>query len=195
MENFKLFAVDNQKNANNIIEKLQIISLWQSIGAEINLVGSLKTGLLCKHCDIDFHVYSEKVSIVESFSVILRMLKLGKFKKYNFKNLLNTEEECLEWHLTYVDDSQNEWQIDVIHMPFNSKYHGYFEKVAERILAVMTEEQRDIILKLKYETPDDEKISGIEYYRAVIEGGVKTFKDFIQWRNNNPLSGILEWMP
>lgn len=182
-------------SAKNIIEKLQIVDLWQSVGAEINLVGSLKTGLLCKHCDIDFHVYSENVSIVESFYVILRIFKLGKFKKYNFKNLLNTEEECLEWHLIYIDDNHNEWQIDIIHMPFNSKYYGYFEKVAERILAVMTEEQRDIILKLKYETPDDEKISCIEYYRAVIEGGVKTFKDFIQWRNNNPLSGILEWMP
>ena len=56
MEN-PIFALaeKNQKRAKNIIEETNIINIWKSIGAEINLVGSLRMGLLLKHKDIDFH--------------------------------------------------------------------------------------------------------------------------------------------
>lgn len=36
----------NQKRARAVIDEARIIPIWESIGAEINLVGSLKTGLL-----------------------------------------------------------------------------------------------------------------------------------------------------
>ena len=195
MQEYRRISESNQQKAHRILEDLSIISLWQDIGAEINLVGSLKTGLLCKHLDIDFHVYTEKVTIAESFSVILKICKNPRVKKFRFKNLLNTVENCLEWHLTYLDDNDNDWQIDIIHMPKGSRYDGYFENFAKRLCEVMTEEERLAILRLKYETPDDEKIAGVAYYRAVIEGGVRTFEDFGRWRGENSLEGVLDWMP
>ena len=48
----------NQQKAWKIVENSGIIQAWESIGAEVNLVGSLRTGLLMKHRDIDFHIYS-----------------------------------------------------------------------------------------------------------------------------------------
>ena len=60
MQEYRRISESNQQKAHRILEDLSIISLWQDIGAEINLVGSLKTGLLCKHLDIDFHVYTGK---------------------------------------------------------------------------------------------------------------------------------------
>ena len=83
----------------------------------------------------------------------------------------------------------------MIHIIEGSRFDGYFEEVADRIAAVLTEETRNAILRLKYETPDNEKIMGIEYYQAVIAGGVRTFDEFIQWRKENPIMGILEWKP
>lgn len=80
-------------------------------------------------------------------------------------------------------------------MSKGSKYDGYFEKFAERLLSVMTDEERETILRLKYETPDDDKIAGVEYYRAVIEGKVRTLEEFNRWRAENSLTGISEWMP
>lgn len=80
-------------------------------------------------------------------------------------------------------------------MPKGSRYDGYFENFAKRLCEIMTEEERLAILRLKYETPDDEKIAGVEYYRAVIEGGVRTFEDFGRWRGENSLEGVLDWMP
>ena len=136
MEEYLQLACINQENARRVVTDLQIEKLWGEIGAEINLVGSLKTGLLCKHRDIDFHVYTEKVTIAESFSVILKICKNPRVKKFWFKNLLNTGEDCLEWHLTYLDDNGKDWQIDIIHMPKGSRYDGYFENFANRLCEI-----------------------------------------------------------
>ena len=151
MDIFLQIAKQNQSEAWEIIKKLDIEKVWKSIGAEINLVGSLKSGLLMKHLDIDFHVYSDIVSIEESFSVILELTKNSAVKKFTFKNLLNTEENCLEWHLFCNDEFNREWQIDIIHMPKNSKYYGYFENIAQKISAVLTPDMKNIILNLKYQ--------------------------------------------
>jgi DNA polymerase sigma len=48
----------NQQKAWKIIEDTKIIPAWESVGARVNLVGSLNTGLLMKHLDIDFHIYT-----------------------------------------------------------------------------------------------------------------------------------------
>ncbi len=195
MDNFLQIAKQNQSEAWKIIKKLNIEKVWKSIGAEINLVGSLKSGLLMKHLDIDFHVYSDVVSVEKSFSVILQLIKNPAIKKFTFKNLLNTDEKCLEWHLYYSDEFSNEWQIDIIHIQKDSKYYGYFEKVAERIISVMTEEMKNTILMLKYETPDNKKIMGIEYYQAVIADGIKSYIDFLSWHEKNKNNGIITWCP
>ena len=195
MDNFLQIAEQNQREAREIIKKLDIENIWKSLGAEINLVGSLKMGLLMKHLDIDFHVYTENVSISESFSAILKISKNPQVKSFRFKNLLNTDENCLEWHLIYTDESSRDWQIDIIHMPFNSKYYGYFENVAEKILSRLTDDSKRTILRLKYETPDNMKIMGIEYYRAVLDEGVSTFEKFAKFREFCPAEGIVDWVP
>ena len=46
----------NQQKAWEIIEKVNVIPIWERIGAQVNLVGSLRMGLLMKHRDIDFHI-------------------------------------------------------------------------------------------------------------------------------------------
>ena len=67
--------------------------------------------------------------------------------------------------------------------------------MADRIVSVLTPSMRESVLQLKYETPDDEKIMGVEYYRAVIEGGVRTYAQLTDWRREHPVEGIVEWMP
>lgn len=83
----------------------------------------------------------------------------------------------------------------MIHIIKGTTYDGYFERVAQRISEVLTDETRQAILCLKYETPETEKIMGILYYRAVLEGGVRTYEEFTQWMENNPTDGVIEWMP
>ena len=44
-------AARNTERAKQIVQATDIINIWKSIGAEINLVGSLKMGLMMKHRD------------------------------------------------------------------------------------------------------------------------------------------------
>ena len=186
-------AQANQQKALDIIEQCQIKQAWQSIGAQINLIGSLKMGLLVKHRDIDFHIYTPALDIAQSFVAMAQIAKNPKIVHIEYRNLLNEEDSCLEWHAWYQDEE--EWQIDMIHIVQGSKYAGYFEKQAERILEVMSEQQRETILRLKFETPNEIKIAGIEIYQAVIESGITTFDELQQWRANRVQNGIIEWIP
>ena len=58
MENIFEIAAANQQRAREVIRDSRLEEAWRSVGAEPNLVGSLRTGLLMKHRDIDFHIYS-----------------------------------------------------------------------------------------------------------------------------------------
>lgn len=188
-------AQRNQQKAREIIKATNIISIWEGVGAKINLVGSLPTGLLMKHKDIDFHIYSSPLLLTDSFRAMAALAENPSIKKIECTNLLHTVEACVEWHAWYQDEDDELWQMDMIHIQGGSRYDGYFEKVAERISQVMTDEMRETILRLKYETPEEEKIIGVEYYRAVIEGGVRSYAELEEWRRRHPVTGVVEWMP
>lgn len=185
----------NQQKAWKIVENSGIIQAWESIGAEVNLVGSLRTGLLMKHRDIDFHIYSSLLSLSGSFQAMAKLAENPFIRKIECVNLLHTIEECVEWHAWYQESDDELWQIDMIHIRKGSRYDGYFEKVAERIGQLLTDETRLAILQLKYETPETEKIIGVEYYQAVIRDGIRNYADFQEWRKQHPVTGVVEWMP
>lgn len=188
-------ALRNTENAHQIIQKTGIIKLWESIGATVNPVGSLSMELLVKHLDIDLHLYTPTIEIGKDFSVMSRLAALPSIRKIEYGNLLATEERCLEWHAWYEADDGEIWQLDMIHIERGSRYDGYFERQARRIAAALTDETRNTILRLKWETPEEEKIAGIEYYQAVIRDGVRDYDSFMKWRMEHPLTGVVEWMP
>ena len=188
-------AKRNQQKAWESIEDTRIVRIWEGIGAKVNLVGSLRTGLLMKHRDIDFHIYTSPLDLSASFRAMAELAENTSVKKIEYTNLLHTAEACIEWHAWYQDMEGELWQMDMIHIQEGSRYDGYFERVAERISAVLTDEMRLAILKLKYETPDTEKIMGVEYYQAVIQDGVRSYPEFEEWRRLHPAVGVVEWMP
>ena len=188
-------AKRNQQKAWEIIEDTRIVRIWEGMGAKVNLVGSLCTGLLMKHRDIDFHIYTSPLDLSASFRVMAELAENTSVKKIEYTNLLHTVEACIEWHAWYQDMEGELWQMDMIHIQEGSRYDGYFERVAERISAVLTDEMRLAILKLKYETPDTEKIMGVEYYQAVIQDGVRSYPEFEEWRRLYPVVDVVEWMP
>lgn len=188
-------AKRNQQKAWEIIEDTRIVRIWEGIGAKVNLVGSLRTGLLMKHRDIDFHIYTSPLDLSASFRAMAELAENTSVKKIEYTNLLHTAEACIEWHAWYQDMEGELWQMDMIHIQEGSRYDGYFERVAERISAVLTDEMRLAILKLKDETPDTEKIMGVEYYQAVIQDGVRSYPEFEEWRRLHPAVGVVEWVP
>lgn len=195
MRDILALSKKNQKRAWEIIQDTNVIGIWESIGATVNLIGSLKLGLMGKHCDIDLHIYTSPFNQADSFKAIAQLAEHPSIKRIEYFNFLEEEDACISWHAWLEDIDGAIWHIDMIHIVQGSRYDGYFEKVAERIATILTDEMRNTIIQLKFETPDNEKIMGVEYYRAVIEGNVQTFDEFMNWRKANPVEGILEWMP
>lgn len=184
-----------QRRAWDVIRLTNVMDIWASHGAEVNVVGSLSMGLMMKHLDIDLHVYSSPLTLKTSFDAMSQVAECPGITKIECHNLLSTEEACVEWHAWYNNGMDGTWQIDIIHILKGSRYDGYFERMAERIKAALTDETRLAILRLKAETPDNEHIMGVEYYQAVLKYGVRTMPEFIEWRNAHPVNGILEWTP
>ena len=187
-------AKQNQEKAWQVIKNTNIIQIWEDAGAKINLVGSLRTGLLMKHRDID-SIFIITLEPSGQFSGNGQTSRESVYQKIECANLLHTSEACIEWHAWYQNEENELWQMDMIHIREGSRYDGYFEKVAQRISEIMTDEIRETILRLKYETPETEKIIGVEYYQAVLRDGVRDYSGFKEWRKQHPITGVVEWMP
>ena len=188
-------AESMQKDAWQVIHDTKIIDIWSSIGATINLVGSLKMGLLINNRDIDFHVYTTPFNLSDSFSAMARLAENKRIKTINFCNLIEAEDKCVEWHAFYEDKHGRTWQIDIIHILNESVYAGHFEEVAKRISAVLTPEIRANILRIKNSIPIEKKVMGIQVYKAVIEHGIQDIDSFWAWKEQNPDDGIITWIP
>lgn len=101
-------AKQNQEKAWQVIKNTNIIQIWEDAGAKINLVGSLRTGLLMKHRDIDFHIYSSPLNLTDSFQAMARLAENPSIKRIECANLLHTAEACIEWHAWYQNESDTD---------------------------------------------------------------------------------------
>ncbi|MDH8700723.1 hypothetical protein M2138_000054 [Dysgonomonadaceae bacterium PH5-43] len=188
-------AERNQQLARDILADTHIIQTWERIGATVNIVGSLKSGLLMKNLDIDMHIYTDKLDISESFSVMQELAEKLSLKEIQYINGINTEEECIEWHTLYEDKNHNVWKFDIIHIRKGSKYDGTVEQATDAITKKLTPEIKQTILQIKYDVPSGVFIPGIEIYHAVFTGKVKTYEELELWRKTNPLTNSLAWLP
>ncbi|KAF5075035.1 hypothetical protein DSECCO2_175430 [anaerobic digester metagenome] len=188
-------AAENQQTAWQILKETGIVQTWEKAGATVNLVGSLKSSLLMKNRDIDMHIYTDKLSVSESFSVIQELAERLSLKEIHYKNLIDTEEECIEWHVLYEHNNRDTWKFDMIHIRKGSRYDGTVERVTDAITERLTPEIRKKILQLKQEIPEGIVIPGIEIYHAVFEGDVSSYEELEQWRKNHPLINSLDWLP
>lgn len=188
-------ALANQAQARKVLAESGIRDVWEDVGCRVNLIGSLRMGLLASHRDIDLHVYSANITEESTFAIAAKMSALPGVTEITSINGLHTDEHCMAWHVKYNCADGETWKFDIIHIEAGSKYDGYFEHMADRILEVMTPSQRDTILRLKFETPTDEIIHGVEYYEAVIAGGITTLADIRGWLIPHRSRPSYYWIP
>ena len=122
----------------------------------------------------------EKANSTFTQSEIMILQELAErlsLKEIQFKNLIQTEEECIEWHVIYEDEDMNTWKFDMIHIRKGSKYDGVVEKVTAAITNRLTPEIKNTILQIKFDVPDGVQIPGIEIYHVVFVGGVCNYEE------------------
>lgn len=188
-------AYANQKKAGEVLKESGIVEVWESAGCRVNLVGSLRMGLLASHRDIDLHVYSSGITIESSFAIAAKIANNPKVTEIRCINGLHTDEHCAAWHVQYKADDGAIWQFDIIHIETGTKYDGYFERMADRIVEVMTPDQHTTILRLKFATPEGKDYHGVEYYEAVIADGITEMSDFENWVSQHRKKAPYYWIP
>lgn len=195
MDSILEYSQKQSVRAREVLSQSGVEDLWESAGAECRLVGSFRMGLLCKHRDIDLHIYSRGITTEMSFGIMAKLAQNPRITEIKCINGLHTDEHCIAWHVWYRADDDELWQIDMIHIESGTRYDGFFEKVADRIVARLTPETRRTILQLKYDTPDEEEIHGVEYYEAVLEHGVCTLNELRVWVGHHRKENAEYWMP
>ena len=184
----------NQERAKRVLRESGIADVWERNGCRVNLIGSLRMGLLASHKDIDLHVYSKGITEESSFAIAAQIAKLTDVIEIKCINGLHTDEHCIAWHIFYKYED-DVWQIDVIHIVEGTEYDGFFERMADRIAEVMTDDRKETILRLKFETPSDKNYHGVEYYEAVIADGISNMAEFEEWVIEHRKKPMYYWIP
>lgn len=194
-EEINYLAAANQAKAYRIIAESGIPKIWEAAGCRVNIIGSLKMGLLVTHKDIDLHVYSGHITEESSFAIAAKMSALPGVIDMLCINGLHTDEHCMAWHVKYRSSDGEIWKFDIIHIEEGTTYDGFFENMAHRICEVITVEQRNTILRLKHETPTNLEIHGVEYYEAVIADHVKSIDNLKDWVEEHRKKTPYYWIP
>lgn len=187
-------AFVNQERARGVLVSSGIADVWERNGCRVNLVGSLRMGLLASHRDIDLHVYSKGITEEGSFAIAAQVARLPGVTEIRCINGLHTDEHCVAWHIFYRCDDEV-WQFDVIHIEEGTEYDGFFERMADRIVEVMTSGQKEIILRLKFEAPSGSDYHGVEFYEAVIADGISNMVEFEEWVTDHRKKPMYYWIP
>ena len=187
-------AFVNQERARGVLVSSGIADVWERNGCRVNLVGSLRMGLLASHRDIDLHVYSKGITEEGSFAIAAQVARLPGVTEIRCINGLHTDEHCVAWHIFYRYDDEV-WQFDVIHIEEGTEYDGFFERMADRIVEVMTSGQKEIILRLKFEAPSGSDFHGVEFYEAVIADGISNMVEFEEWITDHRKKPMYYWIP
>lgn len=194
LKEIRELALANQQRAKKVLQESGIVEIWKRYGCRVNLIGSLRMGLLASHRDIDLHVYSKNITEESSFAIAAVIAKDPNVTEIKCINGLHTVEHCIAWHIFYKYEDEI-WQLDIIHIEEGTEFDGYFERMADRIMEVMTSDQKDIILRLKFETPAYKDYHGVEYYEAVIADGITDMSDFEKWIVGHRKKTVYYWIP
>ena len=139
--------------ARDILRRSGIVEAWREAGAQVEIVGSLRMGLMMKHRDIDLHIYSAPLTLDRSFAAMARIAACPNIGRIECRNLMATEERCVEWHAEWAEPDDGTWMIDMIHIERGSRYDGYFERMADGVRRAADDEMRRAILRLKWLSP------------------------------------------
>lgn len=193
MENLLQEAQNNAKEAFAVLRKTRAVTAWDLQGAEAHVVGSLACGLYMDSRDIDLHVYTDPYDVKAAFEAMGMIAAQKGVTGMTYTNLLDAPDACGEWHVFYTDEQGRKWTLDIMHIVRGSRYDGYFERQAQLIKDMLTDETRDAVLQIKKSLSAGPHIGGIWVYLAVLRDGVRTPQQFAAWYEKQDKNQIVEW--
>ena len=184
-------ANDLHAEAKRIIEDLGIISILKKI-SEPSIIGSAKNGLMVWP-DIDIQAYMDELDINKVLDLLREFALVPTIQKVQFSNFRELRRDHLKSkmrlpHGYYVGlrsvQPSGEWKIDIWFGERGTPINDYELPDSKEL----TKEQRLAILKLKKTWLSKEGgyrdgVTSTDFYKAVLERGIRTekeFKDYIK---------------
>ena len=193
MDDVLLRAEKRRERALSIVGRLDLLPKWSCCGSPI-IVGAIRYGLVVA-LDIDVEIYSDNPSIGQGFEVMSRIASLPGVWQVRFSNELDGPDQGLYWRIRYRDEAGDVWKVDNWLLSHDHPHAHWAERFAEAMQKALADETRRAILEIKEALLGEADIRGIDVYRAVLEGGVRSLSEFRHWMDEHRPSGIVLWLP
>ena len=193
MSDALLRAEKRRARALNVLKELDLLQRWSRYGSPV-VVGAIKHGLMVA-LDIDMEIYSGDPRIEHGFEVVSEIARLPGVWQVRFSNELESPDQGLYWRIRYRDDQGDVWKIDSWLLCHDHPHAHLAERFADAMHETLTNETRRAILEVKEALEGETGLRGIDVYRAVLEGGVRSPAEFWRWIEENQPSGIVLWLP
>jgi hypothetical protein len=194
MDDILIRADQKRQRALNILDKLNLLSLWQAAGSPV-VVGAVRYGLVSS-LDIDMEIYTDSPTIRAGFEVMAKVAEQPGVRQILFMNELAGPDQGLYWQIQYQDKLGDQWKMDNWLVSHQHPDAHWCERFGEAIRKVLTDESRRTILEIKESAKADKlTLRGIDIYRAMLEGKVTTLAECQNWLNDHPAEGMCHWLP
>lgn len=184
MINYLQEQAELKKQADEILKELNLLVILKKYG-EITFVGSYALDLMVKK-DIDIVVTSimDYKNFLEFVNYLFPKKNIYGLNLQDFsKSIYPNRPYGIYCGITYLIKPDTFWKIDVW---FMTKEENGAKKLVDWVKEKLTNENREIILKIKNEmlnTKHGKEISGMDVYKAVLEKGIKDlngFRDYLK---------------
>ena len=193
MDDILIRAEKRRERALDVIERLGLLQRWSRFGTPV-IVGAIRYGLVVA-LDIDMEIYSDNPAIEHGFEAMSQVACLPGVWQVLFANELKGPDQGLYWQIRYRDERGDLWKVDSWLVGHDHPHAHWGDKFADAMEQALTDEIRLAILEIKEALAGQADIRGIDIYRAVLEGGVRSPSGFRRWTGENEPSGITLWLP
>ncbi len=184
-----------QAEAQRVLNRLDLFRRWSEYGCPV-LVGAVAYGLVVAP-DIDMEIYCEQPQVEDGFAIVSQLALDPAVWKVSFSNELEGPDRGLYWQLRYRDpesEAREVWKIDMWLLEEGHPGPRSADLV-EPMREALTPETRAAILWIKEAMLGCESVHGIDVYRAVLDGGVRTPEEFEEWFAAHGPLGLTTWRP
>jgi hypothetical protein len=179
--------------ALNVIEDLNLMSLWKEVGGDPYLVGALAYDLALSP-DIDMEIFCEIPRIDDGFRILNACAHQPGCRETRFRNEIDGPDQGYYWQIRYQQPEGELWKIDMWSVRLDHPGPTSRDMIAP-VHHALDREKRQVILALKQAVADDSSVTcpSIFIYQAVLADGIRKYEDMLVWLSNHDTAEINDW--
>ncbi|GAA2760399.1 hypothetical protein [Actinopolymorpha rutila] len=179
--------------ARQVLEELSLLDRWKAVGDPV-VVGSVALGLVVRP-DVDLEVYADSPSIRDGFGVVAALAELPRVRAMRYKDERDRPPQGLYWKLEYELTPEETWHVDMWLFPRDLADRSSGQ-LADALTEALTENRRDAVLAIKEEAVSQgARAHGYWVYRAVIDVGVVSYTEYLDWLGDRDVWERTNWRP